>query len=484
MTDQMTCCVQGLQGYDPVTVFSAVYERPYALFLDSADHGHKNSRYSFVMCDPVETFSAKNGMTTIKTAQGTFCNAEDIFSIIQDHLARWCGSREGVPTMEGLPPFQGGAAGYFGYDLGRTLETLPACAADNPDMPDAVIGIYDQVFAHDHKTGQSWLITHAADEAAVKTRQKDFLRMIAATQPVPLFQGATLDWQANFDAMDYEDQVQKIIDYIKGGDIFQANLTQRFDAKLPKGFDKFSHYLRLREVNAAPFGAYMNCGDIVLSSASPERFLTISAQGDVETRPIKGTRPRSGNAAIEEFYKQELLNSAKDRAENTMIVDLLRNDISRACTPESVEVTGLCELESFARVHHLVSTVRGQLAENKHAGDLLRDCFPGGSITGAPKIRSMEIIEELEPTRRGPYCGAMGYIGFDGAMDTNILIRTLVYQGDSVSFQVGGGIVADSDPASEYEETFHKADAIFNSFEGFISTECFEDDEREFCKVG
>ncbi len=476
----MACCVQKLQGFEPVALFSAVYDRPYALFLDSADRKHKNAHYSFIMCDPVETICVKNGAITIRNENEIVSAAGDVFETINQRMALYAGLAE---TQEGLPPFQGGAAGFFGYDLGRSLETLPATAADNPAMPDMVIGIYDQVFAHDHRSGKSWLITHSASEEEARLKQKNFLRLVEKPHPVSVYKGAALDWEANFDAWDYKDHIRKVIEYIHAGDIFQANLTQRFDAPLPPGFSPFSHYLRLREVNPAPFAAYMNAGDVVISSASPERFLTV--QGDmVETRPIKGTRSRSGNPVMDEFYKQDLMNSRKDRAENTMIVDLLRNDLSRVCTPESVEVAGLCELESFARVHHLVSTVRGQLQRGKGATDLLRACFPGGSITGAPKIRAMEIIEELEPTRRGPYCGSMGYIGFDGAMDTSILIRTLVYQGGNVSFQAGGGIVADSRPDAEYEETFLKAEAIFNSFEGSVNTECFEDDEREFCQAG
>ncbi len=460
----MTPFVLALEGYNPVSVFSAIHDRPYALFLDSADLKHKNARYSFAMCDPVEVITP--------VEDGNFF----------DNLAKRLAAYQ-TNTIESLPPFQGGAAGYFGYDLGRTTEEIPSIAKDNPDLPDAIIGIYDQVFAHDHKTGKSWLITHAPDEAAAKAKQKAFLRILEKAQPIPVFADTELPWESNFDALDYQNQVRKVIEYIHAGDIFQANLSQRFDAELPTGFSPFSHYLRLRDVNAAPFACYMNAGDVNIASASPERFLTVS-DGHVETRPIKGTRPRSGNAAMEEFYKNELLNSEKDRAENTMIVDLLRNDLSRVCTPESVNVTGLCEIESFARVHHLVSTVTGKLQQDKTPLDLLRACFPGGSITGAPKIRAMEIIEELEPTRRGPYCGSVGYIGFDGSMDSNILIRTLVYQGNYVSFQVGGGIVSDSDADSEYEETFHKADAIFQSFAGGVSTECFEDDEREFCRVG
>jgi para-aminobenzoate synthetase component 1 len=331
-------------------------------------------------------------------------------------------------------------------------------------MPDLALGIYDQVIAFDHEKNQAWIITHAPNYHDARKKQDYLLGLIAHPETRTPYQDTHLDWQSNYEACDYIDMVKKTIEYIKAGDIFQANLSQRFDARLPPGFDPFNHYLHLREVNKAPFAGYMNCGAVKISSASPERFLTVKA-GKVETRPIKGTRPRADDDTLDREYRKNLLESEKDRAENTMIVDLLRNDLSKVCTAKSVDVKELCKLETFASVHHLVSTVRGELKKNKTAIDLMKACFPGGSITGAPKIRAMEIIEELEPTRRGPYCGAMGYIGFDGTMDSNILIRTLVYEPGKVSFQVGGGITADSNPDDEYQETFHKAESLFRSFE-------------------
>jgi para-aminobenzoate synthetase component 1 len=290
--------------------------------------------------------------------------------------------------------------------------------------------------------------------------------MLEMAAPVPRAKAPSFEpeWQSNFTRPDYEATIQKTIDYIHAGDIFQANISQRFDAELPQDFDPFAHYLNLREMNAAPFATYFNLGGLILSSASPERFLTVK-DGIVETKPIKGTRPHiRDDEALDTLYRNSLENSEKDRAENIMIVDLLRNDLSKSCRPDNLKVTALCALESFASVHHLVSTIQGQLRAGYDALHLLEGCFPGGSITGAPKIRAMEIIDELEPTRRGPYCGSMGYIGFDGAMDSNILIRTLVYQGNAVSFQVGGGIVADSDPAEEYDETLTKAHGLLESF--------------------
>lgn len=370
-------------------------------------------------------------------------------------------------------------AGYFGYDLGRALEDLPDDTQHNPDMPDLALGIYDQVIAFDHEKDQAWIITHAPNYHDARKKQDYLLGLIARPAKQAPYKDTHLDWKSNYEAPDYTDMVEKTIEYIKAGDIFQANVSQRFDAHLPQGFEPFNHYTHMREVNAAPFACYMNCGNIKISSASPERFLTVKDRR-VETRPIKGTRPHIANIALDKKYQKELLESEKDRAENTMIVDLLRNDLSKICKIKSIVVSELCKLETFASVHHLVSTVRGELKKNKTAVDLLASCFPGGSITGVPKIRAMEIIEELEPTRRGPYCGAMGYIGFDGSMDSNILIRTLVYEGDTVSFQVGGGIIADSNPDDEYQETFHKAEGLFRSFE----TETHEMDEEEILLVG
>jgi para-aminobenzoate synthetase component 1 len=254
-----------------------------------------------------------------------------------------------------------------------------------------------------------------------------------------------------------------VINHIRAGDIFQANLSQRFSAALPTGFDSFAHYQSLRAKNPAPFAAYLDLGAIRIASASPERFLSVRG-GIAETRPIKGTVARDENPVRDNAARAALMMSEKDRAENVMIVDLLRNDLAKVCADDSVEVASLCEPESFAKVHHLVSTVTGRLRENFTSLDLLRACFPGGSITGAPKVRAMEIIAELERRRRGPYCGAIGYVGANGAMDMNIAIRTLVYEGRSVSFSVGGGITTASDPEAEYRETLAKAAAIFDSF--------------------
>jgi len=452
-----------ISDIDPIEAFLAVKHIPYSLLLDSADPKHAASRYSYVMCMPVETIKAKNGTITVTNWDQRLNLTGDPLDIVQERLSSWISDTQG---LNGLPPFQGGAAGLFGYDLARSLEKMPENEHDKSAVPDLAVGIYDQVLAYDNLRKRSYIFTHANNEEEATKKHDYFIKLITQEIEAPKYEKQTppLNWSSNFDEQSYCKAVQKTIDYIYAGDIFQANISQSFTAPRPKEtFDPFIHYRHMREVNPSPFACYMNLGDIKISSASPERFITIK-DDIIETCPIKGTRPRSDNIVEDKNNKKELQTSEKERAENTMIVDLLRNDLSKICTPDSVEVTKLCELESFTNVHHLVSTVRAKLAKNKEPIDVLRACFPGGSITGAPKIRAMEIIDELEDVDRGAYCGSIGFIGFNGAMDTNILIRTLMYDENTITLQAGGGIVADSDPETEYQETLDKASAIFNSF--------------------
>ncbi len=451
---------------DPVAVFAPLAHLPYSILFDSADRAHPDARYSFIASHPIETLEYKDGEMRITNWDAQVLQEGEPFAIIQSRLEHWVGECEHV---EGLPPFQGGLAGYFGYDLGRALEDLPDQTERLNGQPDLAFGIYDQVIAFDHHTDKSWIITHAPDAATAKRKQDYLIDLIGQGEDIAQYSPnrADIAWRSNFSKPQYMASVARVIEYIRAGDIFQANFSQRFNAALPEDFDVFAHYCNLRRVNRAPFAAFMNCEGYSLSCASPERFLTVQ-KGKVETKPIKGTRPRVSDAQLDQRYKDELVNSEKERAENTMIVDLLRNDLSKVCVPSSVNVSALCALESFASVHHLVSTVRAELSAGQSALDLMRAAFPGGSITGAPKVRAMEIIEELEPTKRGAYCGAFAYVGFDGTMDSNILIRTLVFEGDEqekqVSFQVGGGIVADSEPDAEYQETLDKAAGMFGSF--------------------
>ncbi|HPD83739.1 MAG TPA: anthranilate synthase component I family protein, partial [Alphaproteobacteria bacterium] len=382
---------------------------------------------------PIETITSKN---SIITHNGKNIDKCDVFHFLQTRLDRYS-FRDHLDI-----PFTGGLAGYWGYDLGRELEIIPENTIDDINVPDMMVGIYTNVLAHDHKSNKTWLV---GDKPCFPTTKK-----------LP-YNSADLKWNTQTSDEDYKGKIQKIIDYIYAGEIYQVNLSRRFEADLPKEFNRFEHYKKLRKINSAPFSAYMNFGEVHISSSSPERFLKC-AKSFVETQPIKGTLPSSCPA---EFLK----NSQKDIAENTMIVDLLRNDLSKVCDYHSVKVPKLCELQTFEGLHHLVSTVTGTLQKGKTALDLLKACFPGGSITGAPKIRAMEIIEELEETRRGPYCGAMGYINFNGNMDTNIIIRTLIYTQNKAYLQTGSGIVSDSKPAQELQESLDKAQKIFESFD-------------------
>lgn len=418
---------------DAAQCFESIAGQPYALFFDSNDAKHPLSRWSFICWAPIETIEIKNN---IITHNGKQIEEKNFFQFLQSRLGAYDFKNDSNI------PFIGGAAGYFGYDLGRQLEDIPTLATDDMDVPDACIGIYKNVLAFDHITGEVWKIGDCNFPEIKKIHE---------------FVATPIKWDSQKSEKNYCSDIQKIIDYIYAGEIYQANLTRRFEADLPEDFNRFIHYKYLRRINPAPFAGFMNFGSVTLASCSPERFLSMR-DNIVETRPIKGTLPSSHPAA-------ELQNSLKDRAENIMIVDLLRNDLSRVCDFHTVTVPELCTIETFEGLHHMVSAVCGVLQKDKNAIDVLRACFPGGSITGAPKIRAMEIIEEIEPTRRGPYCGAMGYIGFDGAMDTNIIIRTLIYTQDKMYLQTGGGIVSDSDPQKELQETLDKAAKIFESFD-------------------
>lgn len=434
---------------DAFRTFAPLADQPYSLFFDSARDGHPLNRYSYIVWHPLETIECKDGRVTITNRENQFTYHADPFIVVRERIALWGSERE---RDEKLPPFQGGAAGFFGYDLARVLEDLPDTAKAD-DMPDMCIGLYDKVIAFDHAEGKAWMIIHAEDEGEAEAH-KTYIEMSLKNPPV--YRGTDLEWQSEKTDEQFAKDIQRAIDYIYAGDIFQANLSRRFTAALPRGFDSYAHYASLRATNAAPYGCFMNFGGMALASSSPERFISVNGQA-IETRPIKGTLSSSRPAS-------ELAASEKDRAENVMIVDLMRNDLSKVCEDHSVQVKDLCAIETFEGLHHMVSTVSGTLCADKGSMDALRACFPGGSVTGAPKIRAMEIIEEMEPNRRGPYCGAIGWIGYNGDMDTAITIRTLVYTNTDVKLQTGSGIVADSVPASEVAETLTKAEKLFQSF--------------------
>lgn len=455
---------------DPEEAFLRVVGQPHCLFLDSARRDPQLGRYSFLAADPYEIL--------LSTADDDDALAP-LAHLLETTVA---------PSVAGLPPFQGGAAGLLSYDLGRQLERLPRPRWDEFQLPRLCMGLYDVVVAWDHATGQAWVISHGFPEQELGRRCRRAVARLEwmtsllsgklTTAPVP--QRATRmspvtagelapqfavsgmpGLTSNFSRETYLQTVQRAIDYVLAGDIFQVNLAQRL--LTPAREDALPLYLRLRKRNQAPFAGYFDLGDFQLCSASPERFVQVH-QREVEARPIKGTRLRSQLPEADLYAADELRESDKDRAENVMIVDLLRNDLSRVCQPESVRVPALCRLETYQYVQHLVSEIRGTLAAERTNVDLLRAAFPGGSITGAPKIRAMEIIAELEQVARGAYCGSLGYIGFDGSMDLNILIRTITAGRGWWQAPVGGGIVVNSVPSREYEETWHKAEGMLRAF--------------------
>jgi para-aminobenzoate synthetase component 1 len=434
-----------------IDIAEAFRDLPGLVLLESARPG-RNARWTYLTADPVAVLESP--------AAGP-----DPFAVARRLVARLDRT---VVVPAGAPPFLGGLVGFLGYDLGGTLERLPAIAPSDQDLPPLRLALHDWVVAWDRRTGHAWLAGRALDGDGRRLARRLDEVHARLTSPAGRAEepaapsGPSLLFRSGLDRDAYETGVRQVRERIAAGDIYQANLTRRLET--PFEGDPWSLYRRLRTGDPSLFSAYLDLGPGQLTgrprallSASPEPFLSVDAEGVVTTDPIKGTRPRGRDAASDRALARELLSSAKDRAENVMIVDVLRNDLGRVCQPGSVRVPRLCRLERTAAVQHLVSTVTGVLADGKDAFDLLAASFPGGSITGAPKIRAMEILEGLEPVRRGPYTGAIGWIGPDGAMQTSIVIRTFVADGKRLTLHVGGGITWKSDPAAEWEETVTKA---------------------------
>lgn len=390
------------------------------------------------------------------------------------------------PRLPDLPPLQGGWMGWFGYELGQCFESVPHARFNEFQLPLASLGMYDVVLAWDHHCDQGWIISQGWPATNPKQRTqrayerlKQFLRQVElAEAPPPRLRASSVvrqsrlapqyatrwssEWTSNFSPEQFRDAVGRCVEYVYAGDIFQVNLAQRLLTRASG--DSASLYQHLRAVNPAPFSGYADFGRIQVISVSPERFLKLES-GRIETRPIKGTRPRISDPIADAAISQMLLESEKDRSENIMIVDLMRNDLSRISRFDSIEVSALCALERHPFVWHLVSVVQSQLKDALGATDVIAASFPGGSISGAPKVRAMEIIAELEPTVRGPYCGSLGYISFAGDMDLSILIRTVTACDGWWQVPVGGGIVAESDPKLEEQETWHKAEGILRAID-------------------
>ena len=435
---------------ESVSLFESIADLPWAVFLDSGLHHPGQSRYDILAAQPYIRLVTRGNLTEIHT-DGVELSREDPFALVRHYV-------NAGENQRGPVPFCGGAIGYFGYDLGRRIEKLPALARDAESIPEMAIGIYDWALVVDHGERRSWLVGQGRDPETDLKWDELVTRFNepAAERRRPHFR-ITSEITSNLTREAYASAFGCIKKYILEGDCYQVNLAQRFSAQAAG--DPWLAYQALRIINPAPFSAYLSTPYAQVLSASPERFLRVE-NGRVEAKPIKGTRPRAGHARLDAELAEALRTSEKDRAENVMIVDLLRNDLSKNCRPGTVKVPRLFDVESFATVHHLVSTVTGEIAPGHDAIDVLRGAFPGGSITGAPKLRAMEIIEELEPHRRGVYCGAIGYLGFDGNMDLNIAIRTLVMSRGEIRFWAGGGIVADSRLEDEYQETFDKAAAM------------------------
>lgn len=425
-----------------------------AFFLDSAlKMGDDLTRYSLLGARPFMVLKSKGRDITIENGSGVVKRRGNPFEELRRLINAF---RATDLTFPGIP-FTGGAVGYLSYDLCRFIERLPSTALDDIRFPEMYFGFYDSVIVYDHSKDRCLLVGRDVEgyRTAVATPKSG-----QSVGGNPCRQGKRPPIRGNFTKAAYVDAVKRAKEYIAQGDIYQVNLSQRFEADVTVSPHEL--YMRLRSVSPAPFSAYIQFDGKAVVSASPERFLRLRS-GHVQTRPIKGTRPRGSDAESDKEFMAQLLNSPKDNAELTMIVDLERNDIGRVCSYGSVRVTSKRTLEAHPTLFHLVATIEGDLHPRYDAVDLLKATFPGGSITGAPKIRAMEIIDELEPTRRSLYTGAIGYIGFNGNMDMSIAIRTFLLDGSRVYFQVGGGIVADSDPEEEYQETLHKARALMKS---------------------
>jgi para-aminobenzoate synthetase component I len=471
--------------HDSAKLFSLLRDKKWAMLLDSGQAinpetgkvGSQYGRYDILVAEPFITLQTIDNETIIERDGEITRSKTEPFTLLKNLLAEFkIEQNHAQNDLSGgnFPcqiPFSGGALGYFGYDLGRSLEKLPTIAKPSQHIPAMMIGIYDWAIVVDHREKRSFLVSNHLLES---TREKmDALQAAWILAPRasseddaknPFF--VTSKISSNLPQKMYEKAFQKVKNYIAAGDCYQVNLAQRFSAKVQG--DAWQMYEKLRQLNPAPFMAYMNLplnggnfeGDYFqILCDSPERFLQTDGE-HVETRPIKGTRPRSSDPVQDLFSTNELLTSEKDKAENVMIVDLLRNDLGKVCEIGSVKVNQLFTLQSFANVHHLVSIIVGKLKPSTNAVDLLKACFPGGSITGAPKLRAMQIIEELEPNRRELYCGTIGYVSFDGKMDTNIAIRTAIVAKNVINFYAGGGIVADSSCEKEYNETLDKASSF------------------------
>ena len=435
-------------------LFASFSHQSWAMLLDSANSQHVDARFDIMVAKPIATITSKDKINTVcQDNAEPYVNDANPLSLIEELQLHYFDSLQVLKNEHNELPFLVGALGYFGYDLSHCFESLPANRPTDYNAPDMAVGIYSWSLIKDRKKGLFYLC--AADNHPHPSAQ--FIENLIKTAKSSSHFKLSSPWQANMSSAQYQAKLQQVDDYLHAGDCYQINFAQRFSTAYEG--DEWQAYQVLTEANNAPFSAFIRLPECCILSISPERFLAVN-HGHVETKPIKGTRPRSEDPATDQQAIEQLLSAEKDRAENLMIVDLLRNDLSKHCKPHSVKVPSLFQIESFPAVHHLVSTITGELAENSSVYALFQGAFPGGSITGAPKIRAMQIIDELEPHQRNIYCGSIGYFGLRQDMDTNICIRTLLCEQGKIYCWAGGGIVVDSQPLEEYQESLDKVAKI------------------------
>ncbi|MFH1562575.1 MAG: aminodeoxychorismate synthase component I [Nitrospirota bacterium] len=461
---------------DPAKVFSLFKDNNYPFFLDSGMNKYSSGRYSFIGCEPFLVFKSRHKQIEIFEQgirkQYEACLVEDNpFDALRVLINQYK-----LQQLPNLPSFIGGAVGYFGYEMRHLIEQarlvdVPGKGIDDLDIPDCIFCFYDVIFIFDHLKKKAYISssgfpeTGKSRETKAKERLKEVLTKLGQIDNLRIKKGLSLlevnvEIISNFTQQRYLEVIGRVKEYIAAGDIYQVNLSQRLIANL--FIPEFELYKRLKKLNPASFACFLDLKDVIIAGASPERFLQVEGK-NVVTRPIKGTRPRGKTKTEDLKLKNELKTSEKDKAELIMIVDLLRNDLGRVCRYGSVVVKDIRRLEMYPTVFHTVATICGELSTRHDRFDLLKACFPGGSITGAPKIRAMEIIDELEPNKRHIYTGCIGYLSFSGSMDLNIAIRTFVIKDNKAYFHVGGGITADSIPQDEYNETLHKGKALIEA---------------------
>lgn len=457
MLNSTNIAIVDIEWQSPETIARSLHDLPGFVWLDTANE--PQSGFSFIAIDPFEKISYKNGVMRINDQ----LSSDDFLSYLERRLKQYK-----ISSMDNIP-FVGGAIGYLGYEFSRALERLPQANSDPLSCSDAHIGFYDCVIVFDHQKRTCQIVSTGFPEDQIENQKRRALAraqmLQAALKRKPMtdvWMGLICPPAAEDSKEAYISKVEKVQEYIRSGDVFEVNLSTRFWGECQPNAQAFSLYLQMRNINGGPYSAFYKTDDIELLSVSPEQFISLNGQ-TLRTFPIKGTRPRSDCPEEDESLANALKSSEKDRAENIMIVDLMRNDFSKISTPDSVKVKQLCALHSFATVHHLISEVSAILPDEKGPVDAIRACFPAGSITGAPKIRTMEIIAQLENSTRGPYCGSMLYIGFDQKMDSSVLIRTLVKKNNYIFFGAGGAITIDSCPLEEYEEVQTKASGIKRS---------------------